>query len=74
MPSDDSQANPQWVQWRHFDRIGRCARCGHDHHGITAYKFRHLPEETDYVAFAPCPTTGEPILFSMIEVEEDHDP
>lgn len=58
--------------------IKNCNRCGGDHDGLVAAKFKHpfAPPECAPIAWthwATCPTTGDPILVMVKDDKKDYD-
>lgn len=52
-----------------FDQVG-CARCGGEGHKPITFKKLQKPSELPggikFTHWAPCPTTGEPIMFAQL--------
>lgn len=60
----------------HLERLYGCARCGSDHAKISFQPLTHPVVVDDHIGdlvfthWAPCPTNGEPILMTSVELEE----
>ncbi|KKN69206.1 hypothetical protein LCGC14_0443820 [marine sediment metagenome] len=55
--------------------VGNCARCGDDHEGLSVVTFfRPIEDHEDgfeWIWWAECPTTGDPILICEKPKEAD---
>ena len=55
--------------------LKNCARCKKNHRTLNLKKMRYPIPEADgsvtWTHWAKCPNTGDPVLFSIIEMEEE---
>jgi len=48
-------------------KVIQCARCGNDHDAVSVVPFMNPPEGYEFTHWGNCPSSGDPILFIVLE-------